>query len=574
MGLEFLGGIADAYRGFNQGRDAELARQQREQDRAWQMEQRDLQRNQQQRGLQEQSEADDLKARIKAIPTEREEILNPDRATQLPQFDDDGNPSAAQLPVTRRVQRLNDELARDHARILKESGNLAESLKYEGLADSIGWQRATKLFEQLDTAAAGKTPREIVEQAAQIFNNDPFSGSVENIRHGADGSVSFEAVNRSTGQRIPKTFANAQQVLDDLRAFYSPDTYAKLRESRIAAANEAMKPYSLKPGEQRRQGEKIVAENSTGFIQTGINEDGTPRLVSTGGRADHFGQRQWDLASKIDKSVVSLPSLAGDKEVEDGNLRAAYMQVFNAAKSGGSMAPNEAAEHATTTIVRLKNAAADRVERALAADPKSTMTIQQAVREILKEAGGFRPAQDSPPAGTPDGRDASSDRIDPKIQRERDIEAGLIMVNEQGSLAAAQKHAVELRSVIGRARGETKSMLQGELDRLELGIKAAIKAEPSQPPAPAQAPRASGLFQAYTRAPTEQETRAAADTMKPLIEAPYEPAAVRSPQSMGDDFQSPGARAALRQRVMQSQGGGAPLSRVETLRARQIGLLS
>lgn len=48
----------------------------------------------------------------------------------------------------------------------------------------------------------------------------------------------------------------------------------------------------------------------------------------------------------------------------------------------------------------------------------------------------------------------------------------------------------------------------------------------------------------------------------------------KSPRSMGDDFQSPGARAALQQRVQEASNGGAALSDIEAKRARQLQLIS
>lgn len=61
-------------------------------------------------------------------------------------------------------------------------------------------------------------------------------------------------------------------------------------------------------------------------------------------------------------------------------------------------------------------------------------------------------------------------------------------------------------------------------------------------------------------------------------QAAAEPSAVspqpaRSPQSLGDDFASPAARSALTARVQEAANGGAPLTEIETLRARQLKLL-
>ena len=104
-------------------------------------------------------------------------------------------------------------------------------------------------------------------------------------------------------------------------------------------------------------------------------------------RADHFDEKQWDAAAKVPQHVISLRDPNNpDKEIEITALRSAYMKQFNANKSSGEMSPNEAIEHATTTIGMLRDKAQEMVDKAKAADPKSTLTQEAAIKTILKRA--------------------------------------------------------------------------------------------------------------------------------------------------------------------------------------------
>lgn len=470
MGLEFLGGIANAYKGYQQGADAELARQQleldkkqREEDRTYQRSQREYNASQQARTVRDQTREDGVQDSLRAIATEREIEVNPDRATTLPMVDDSGEPSAAQLPAIKKVARYGDEIARDYARVLTKDGKFGESEKYTTYANKMAFDRSAKQFSQAVASTAGKSSLEIVNAVAEVFENDPYAGQIENIQAGPNGSITLDAVNKETGQRQTKTFANAEQVVNDLRAYYSPEMHARLEEARRASAQKIheqnSKPVVVGAGGMLvNPSGTVKIQNNSGYIQDGFNEDGTPRLVKTAGGSarDHFDARQWDAASKIPSSIVSLPSPMGDKEIEDGNLRAAYMQVYNGAKAAGTMAPNEAAEHATTTIVRLKGAAQDRVDKALAGDKASTLTINQAVRDILKEAAQ-RQSQASK-AKAPTGQANASEQqmrvnasvdmgADPKsIARElKQASLDLEKVSDQGSKAELRAYISDLQ---------------------------------------------------------------------------------------------------------------------------------
>ncbi|MCY1165190.1 hypothetical protein D9M73_50900 [compost metagenome] len=250
--------------------------------------------------------------------------------------------------------------------------------------------------------------------------------------------------------------------------------------------------HILKVNKDEREGEESKAKAGYYDALAGKNN----ALAENGGtskKADHFDAKQWDAAGKIDKSVVSLPNAMGDKDVESGDLRSAYLQVFNAAKASGSMAPNEAVEHATTTIVKLKNAAATRVEQALAADPKSKLTIDKAVRDILKESQAF--TKKAGPAAAPG---APAGNAPPSSAKQGQID--ILNQEMRKAVAAASQPGIDAEAR-ARAQADIQS-LTNELGRL--GVRGA----PAAPPAAAAA--AGGIPAAPAAAPAAPPAAAAA----------------------------------------------------------------
>jgi hypothetical protein len=156
------------------------------------------------------------------------------------------------------------------------------------------------------------------------------------------------------------------------------------------------------------------ADTNAGYRRDMAAAAGTRAAAAAAGgsrKADHFTDKEWDAASKIEPSFVTYDNPDGGKAVESPELRLTYMSELNRAKSSGELSPTEAAEQARTTTLKLKNAAMDRVAAARSADPKSTLTEQQATRQILKDfqasqrapAAAPAPAANTWPANAPPG---------------------------------------------------------------------------------------------------------------------------------------------------------------------------
>ena len=90
--------------------------------------------------------------------------------------------------------------------------------------------------------------------------------------------------------------------------------------------------------------------------------------------------------------------------------------------------------------------------------------------------------------------------------------------------------------------------------------------------APAQ-PEAAPAYRGGRPAVMDAMFRNSRNTQPAAAAPPEQPRSGRSPQSLGDDFASPMARQALAARVAEAAKGGAPLTKIEALRAKQLRLL-
>ena len=90
--------------------------------------------------------------------------------------------------------------------------------------------------------------------------------------------------------------------------------------------------------------------------------------------------------------------------------------------------------------------------------------------------------------------------------------------------------------------------------------------------APAQ-PEAAPAYRGGRPAVMDAMFRNSRNAQPAAAAPPEQPRSGRSPQSLGDDFASPMARQALAARVAEAAKGGAPLTKIEALRAQQLRLL-
>jgi hypothetical protein len=244
-------GMAAAINGFFQGRDEETRRQNEAEDRKYQQGQRQFQAEQQTRQREQWGREDQLRQDLANIPSTATKTVKAD--PNLPQVDDNGEQSAAALPVTKEVAVPQDVQLRQAAEAYRKAGNFGEYLKAVGEADKLQLQRSSNLVAQLEATASGKTALQVAQDAQRIFDEDPFPHRIKAVRPGANGAVEVEIEYPDRGTTNTQTFATGADVTNALKAIYNPQGWQALQAERqkaiIKNQEELLKPRVLRPGE-------------------------------------------------------------------------------------------------------------------------------------------------------------------------------------------------------------------------------------------------------------------------------------------------------------------------------------
>jgi hypothetical protein len=482
-------------------------------------------------------------------------------------FDD---PAAAQAAATaanapqarqQRMQTAMEQTGDFAGAASLRSSNLQAQAAQQTLSDSI-WKH--------DLGAAMQMGHDGLADLVSKSEAGPMSGHSIKAVPSPDGkTVTYNKVG-ADGSMTPTnlTFSNDQAGI--AQAAYMLDK---------TVTPEHRVEYAIKSAKTDAEVKELNAK--AGYWEA--NGQKQSALAANGGtakKADHFDEKEWNNAAKIDKGVVSLPNAFGDKDVESGDLRSAYLQVFNAAKSSGDFAPNEAVEHATTTVVRLKNAAQARVDAAKAADPKSALTIDQAVRSIMKEAQAAKPAASATPGTAPAPTGAASGvpgkpgpngtvygpnghaTVPTGTQTSMDAAAGQMIIRSEygGDVDKAKADIAQADAAIARAKGDQKAILQGWRNRVQAGVDAMQKAPPAAA-APAAAPAAPIAAQGITPAASAMATVPAA-----TVAAQGVPAQPASAQELV--ARAAAARATLRSMQAKAPGLSAGRAALEAYAAK------
>lgn len=245
--------------------------------------------------------------------------------------------------------------------------NAAAGQGWGALIDFTNTSGASPAQHRWVPSADGKTgqvstvlPDGSIKPTGMVFSNDA-KGAME----------AATMLSRTTPVTAKLAHYQSQQRLDAVDADRRADNARQdARDAEIGRHNRAMEGY------------------------TGMRALGS--AMGSGRKADHFDEKQWDDANKIETSFVTFadPS-GGTKGIESPELRQRYRQKLNQLRATGDYAPNEAAEMARDAVLQLKSAAEQRAadSRKAAADgggwfSKAPEAISEsdAVRQILREA--------------------------------------------------------------------------------------------------------------------------------------------------------------------------------------------
>ena len=358
--LGFLGGLAGAYTAIDRGIQVAKEREQADEDRAFVKAQRGLLQRQQQRQEEDQRRADTLRAELAGIKsTEQVDLnkLNPE--TSKITVDDDGNPSATQLPAMVDRPRTKDAQIRDAAGAYRRAGDLGRALELDTAADREMFGRAARSFAQLKAGSANMTAAQIANQAKSIFDKDPFPMEVAAIREGEGGSVSIDIRNRDTGVTQTWNAKDKNELLSGIEAYYSPESYQALQKARAEAEARRQEkllenPYVVVPAGARAV-PKVPGlpsvDNTSGLAWTGrYNPDGSPEMVrpgraageGAGGKADDKPKDPLEQALKDGRAYMDQIFSKGEVKLtpdQIGDAQQYMVQILTDAPRDKNGAP-------------------------------------------------------------------------------------------------------------------------------------------------------------------------------------------------------------------------------------------
>lgn len=246
---------------------------------------------------------------------------------------------------------------------------------------------------------------------------------------GQDGAVKFDVVQSPDGSQVsyvkinpdgtktalPGTFSNDEKGLEKAKMVLNdrlpPDV--KLTHLHQQSLEDMERQKITEQARHDKATEDNFAERSA--LQLEAAQLRAALRASAAGaassKADHFGEKEWDAAAKIDKEMTGIDDGTG-RMVPSPDLRVARQAAFNQARASGQYSPQEAAERADTAVALIRQKAEARVKAAPKDKPLSTT---DAIRQVIQEANSVNPGaprggQPAPaaPARARPGMDASA----------------------------------------------------------------------------------------------------------------------------------------------------------------------
>ena len=457
-----------------------------------------------------------------------------------------------------------------------------------------------QLYDAQRTAIAG--------QFEKVLYNDGVDAALKLYDSYNDGFTVAHAPNTNGGGKITRldkdgkelgsmTYTNADDLNNQVRAMMFPD---KARESRAAAAAEKAKAdariHSTKPGEILYDNNfKEIARNdnltSADVAQQRLLSGGGGGTGGSGGRSEKVPPTAIERMRDV---ILTASEKAGaDSKLSPDQLTAALAGGTEIMRRNSEVDPDVAA---SVAIQMMRNPAA------------GTPRLDSGGRlvRVVKDATSGRDVD----VGDVDAQALSKEERSAVRQQAAQL---MLTVESQipGSQGLVQRAAfgdetalksladqllkaqeAEVRKVMPNATPaqvteRATQLVNGTLPALQSQLNAIRQfGEAPRPPRNTEPPAAPGArpSRASAAAPepgfTDPESmvfegRQVAERQPAPAAAPRAgaPDLSRSPRSMEDDYRSPVVKTVLRERVRQAGEGGEPLTPVENLRARQLGLL-
>lgn len=463
----------------------------------------------------------------------------------------DADLQAAGTPMT--VERPNDVLKDD-------DGNDMPAVP----ALRVGAQRYATMADATKAAADANTPEaqntRMVEAYRKAGQPDKALTMQSTLRQGeaADIALASEKFQRKLGDWMGGGFDGFRDGINAYEAgpfagrkidfIVSPD--GKTRTVGVVGSDGKVTPTTL-----------TVPNTQEGLIQLGYSLD---RKVTP---ADRLKMLREDAKAELDAQRVAIQErLAGNQERKTEIMMQRLLGGGGGAGGGGRGGSGSAGAPASFDPLGgfdAKKAQAVAFEQAAAAvDAKGRPLSPQEQGKRAQEI--YRSMEDAFATENTRRQRATVFRAEARnATTPEEIEA----VRQRA--AASGYTAEEMAALDKRFAHQTN-----QTPAAGAGAPAASERAATTPSASAPAqPEADPAYRGGRPAVMDAMFRNSRNAQPAAAAPPEQPRSGRSPQSLGDDFASPMARQALAARVAEAAQGGAPLTKIEALRAQQLRLL-
>lgn len=558
--LSNIGGMLPAaYTGFQKGVDDVTARQQREADAAYQQEQRDRER--QMAPLEDEIRKKRLAAAGIKIDNEME--LAPgqqERARQELAHLSKIDPLRRSTEEWNAIRESSDNKQRFIESAVPKLGEAIHTNNIAGVNVGVRNLFDAGLFKDVDGlqgVTAARSEIVVAPDGATDFRGQPVKGRAIKVTlsDGRDGFIGTDYMLAQYAKQMQSADAAGAKILPAGSTLVSgsgrPMAYGQPRYPGGGdGAGSRSGGGSRAPADASKQAQDALEflTKSEEFKTLTTSQVASAQLFT--GRAAAAGVSP-NEAAFIGMEVAKDPAKIKTYVDESGDVQSAYSD------------PNINGGRPTV----LATGASSLAE--VAKTPEGLKSVADAVTGILdSQVMGIEKAK------TPEERQAVRDQFIKAAHSPTERAALLKAIEGAGPKAVA---AMDKRLELIRLYGpKPKSDDSGKKPN-QVNNETASGSKPARPwleslgmtPSPGYTPQAS-----YDRErPNLTSVFGVGRPVRPAQEQQSEPQGAKSPQSLGDDFQSPEARAALARRVHDAAIGGKPLSDVERLRAQQLRIL-
>jgi hypothetical protein len=351
---------------------------------------------------------------------------------------------------------------------------------------SLQLQQQNAEFQQKQLVTAQLMQKEGVFNAVAALRQGDVQGMV-NAFNGAGGARIVGGASGVQLTQSTRTIPGLGTIPDYTATFMLKNADGTVTPRTVNAFDMSMQMLPLQTLlKQAGENVKNASDAALSNAKTGYYKTQTAKAANPTAKMD---MPAWQKAAVPAPAVVNVPDPDNPgKNTASPDLTVAYQTLFAQARQQTSD-PIQASQLANAAVLKLRNAATALLANAQAADPKTPMTLQQAIRQTIKGAAAFTAAASAPPAGGGNGSSVATSGS-PQAMRTAasgDMGPNLANINSEIASTTHDLSAPNLDPNVRNALQYHLTNMQAQRARYLAGYPQAAAPAPAAAPVAAQA---------------------------------------------------------------------------------------